>query len=35
MVHHADDDKGYVVLNSVVRVCCYLNNVAEGVVPFV
>ena len=27
--------KGNIILDSVVRVCCSLNNVVEGVVPFV
>ena len=33
--HHIHDDNDYVILDSVVKVCCSLNNVAEGVVPFV
>ena len=27
-------NNGVVVLDSVVRVCCALNNVCEGIVPF-
>ena len=27
--------KGNIILDSVVRVCCFLNNVVECVVPFV
>ena len=26
---------GSVILDSIVRVCCALNNVIEGVIPFV
>ena len=26
---------GSVILDSIVRVCCALNNVSEGVIPFV
>lgn len=26
---------GCIILDSVVRVCCSLNNVVEGVVPFI
>lgn len=35
VTHHANYDKGYKILDSVVRVCCSLNNVTEGVIPFV
>ena len=26
---------GHVILDSIVRVCCALNNIIEGVIPFV
>ena len=33
--HHKNDDNDHIILDSVVRVCCSLNNVSEGVVPLV
>ena len=33
--HHKNDDNDHIILDSVVRVCCSLNNVSEGAVPLV